>query len=88
MAWQDSTILWFFDKLENGSTTYRVPDIKDLNFRVIAHCIAKALPPGASECSTLFRTAFTIPPGFLPFCSRKNDLYGIHIVRGGTSKVL
>jgi hypothetical protein len=59
----------------------------DLNLVVIAHCMALALP-APNECKQLFRTAYHIPPGFHSFCSRKNDLYGVHIVRGGTLQEL
>ena len=59
----------------------------DLNLVVIAHCIAVALP-APNECKPLFRNAYHVPPGFHSFCSRKNDLYGIHIVRGGTLQEL
>jgi hypothetical protein len=91
------------DKLENGATTQSVPSLTssvstngqaseneiggNLNLLVIAHCIAKALP-SPNEAKSLFSSAFHIPPSFLRFTNRKNDIYGIHIVRGGTLKEL
>jgi len=59
----------------------------NLNLLVIAHCIAKALPP-PNESKVLFSSAFHIPPSFMKFTNRKNDIYGIHVVRGGTLKEL
>jgi hypothetical protein len=59
----------------------------DVNLVVIAHCIALALP-APNECKQLFRSAFHVPRGILSFCSRKNDLYGVHVVRGGTLQEL
>jgi len=59
----------------------------NLNLVVIAHCIAKALP-SPNEAKDLFSCAFHVPLNFLPFVARKNDLYGIHIVRGGTREKL
>ena len=58
-----------------------------MNLIVIAHCVAKALP-SPNEAKPLFSSAFHVPPSFLPFTNRKNDVYGIHIVRGGTLKEL
>ena len=98
-----AAIHWFLDKLENGATTQSVPSLTssvnangqaseneiggNLNLLVIAHCIAKALP-SPNEAKSLFSSAFHIPPSFLRFTNRKNDIYGIHIVRGGTLKEL
>ena len=59
----------------------------DLNLVVIAHCMALALP-SPNDLKQLFRTAYHVPTRFMPFCSRKNDLYGVHIVRGGTLQEL
>ena len=59
----------------------------NLNLLVIAHCIGKNLP-SPNDAKELFSCAFHIPPSFLPFTNRKNDIYGIHIVRGGTLKEL
>ncbi len=82
-------ILWFLDKLENGMTVHRAPILDDLNLNIIAHCVAMSLP-SPNECKPLFCDAFRgeIPQAFLKFCQRKNDLYGIHIVKGGTLNVL
>eukprot|EP00960_Hanusia_phi_P073369 767995-Hanusia_phi.AAC.1 len=85
---------WFLNQLEKGPTTARVPSLcveegnsssigGDLNLLVIAHCVAVSLP-SPNHCLPLFRNSFHVPPHFLPFCKRKNDLYGVHIVRGGT----
>jgi hypothetical protein len=98
-----AAIHWFLDKLENGATTQSVPSLTssvnangqaseneiggNLNLLVIAHCIAKALP-SPNEAKSLFSSAFHIPLSFLRFTNRKNDIYGIHIVRGGTLKEL
>ena len=61
----------------------------DLNLLVIADCIAKALP-SPNEARDLFKRAFHVPAlvQFLPYITRKNNLYGIHIVRGGTREKL
>ena len=59
----------------------------NLNLLVIAHCIAKSLP-APNEAQSLFSVAFHIPPSFLKFTNRKNNKYGIHIVRGGTLREL
>ncbi len=59
----------------------------NLNLLVIAHCLAKNLP-SPNEAKDLFSSAFHIPSSFLPFTNRKNDIYGIHIVKGGTLRVL
>eukprot|EP00960_Hanusia_phi_P014676 434294-Hanusia_phi.AAC.1 len=85
---------WFLNQLEYGPTTARVPSMcmeegnacsiaGDLNLLVIAYCVAVSLP-APNHCLTLFRNSFHIPPMFLPFCKRKNDVYGVHIVRKGT----
>ncbi len=59
----------------------------ELNLLVIAHCVAKALPY-PNDVKELFSSAWHVDPSFLPFIARKNDTYGVHIVRGGTLKTL
>eukprot|EP00960_Hanusia_phi_P055293 762931-Hanusia_phi.AAC.1 len=89
---------WFLNQLEYGPTTARVPSMcmeegdtcsisGDLNLLVIAHCVGVSLP-APNQCLTLFHNSFHIPPSFLPFCKRKDDKYGVHIVKRGTRKEL
>jgi hypothetical protein len=86
----ESVINWFLDTLESGMpTVVRAPMLSHLDLSVIAHCVAISLPR-PNNCSELFSTAFLggIPKEFLRFCKRKNELYGIHVVKGGTLKEL
>jgi hypothetical protein len=80
-----AVINWFLDKLQNGLTVHMAPKIMHLDLSVIAHCVAMSLPT-PNDCRSLFARAFVgdIPKGFVRFCKRKNELYGIHIVKGGT----
>jgi hypothetical protein len=59
----------------------------NLNLLVIAHCLAKALP-SPNQVKDLFSRAFHVPSTFLHFTHRKNNVYGIHIVKGGTLEEL
>ena len=92
-------IEWFLHQVESGPTTNLVPALsctsdqscspvdEDMNLLILAHCIAISFPC-QDERRELIRKAFNLPEKSLRFCVRKNDTYGIHIVRTGTYKAL
>jgi len=85
-----AAVYWFMDKVEHGATTLPVPfmggdaqrESEDINLKAIAHCVANAIPKSMVGREVLM--GFDLEPQLVPFCTRKNDMYGIHIVQGGT----
>lgn len=57
-----------------------VDEDEDVNLLAIANCVAAAMPREEAVREQLTRV-YTIKPGMRKFIKRKNDMYGVHVVR-------
>ncbi|GBG31366.1 Rab-like protein 2A [Hondaea fermentalgiana] len=67
----------------HGATLNKDEDVdedEDINLLAITNCVAAAMPREEAVREQLTRV-YTIKPGMRKFIKRKNDMYGVHVVR-------